>query len=291
MDQTSPERIRLSAQAFSKSHGRATASRNLFLHIAVLLAALAPLPVFGAAASIPGTLTRPTVNAEQSLLAAANRERAARGIPQLRFDPVLAQAARFHAQQMAAHANISHQFAGEPDLSERGANAGAHFSVISENVAEAPSASMFHDMWMHSTGHRENLLDPRVNVVGVAIVVRNGQYYAVEDFASTVETLSFNRQEEAVTELLARTGLEVGPSGRTSTLAQARLACSMDSGFPGRQKPWFIMRYNADRLDRLPSQLESRIRSGKYHQAVVGACQDSSSGHFTAYNIAVLLYP
>jgi uncharacterized protein YkwD len=290
MDQTSQERIRLSAQSPSKNHWRATASRNRLLQITVLLAALAPLPVFGAAASIPVS-PRPSVNAEQSLLAAANRERAARGIPQLRFDPVLAEAARFHAMQMAAHANISHQFSGEPDLSARGANAGAHFSLISENVAEAPNVSMFHDMWMHSKGHRENLLDPRVNVVGVAIVVRNGQYYAVEDFASTVESLSFNRQEEAVNELLARTGLAVGPTGRTSTLAQARMACSMDSGFPGRQKPWFIMRYSADRLDRLPSQLESRIRSGKYHQAVVGACQDSGSGSFTAYSIAVLLYP
>jgi uncharacterized protein YkwD len=290
MDQKSSERIRLGAK--TSSQGRRTiGSRNRFLHIALLLAGLAPIPVYGAAASIPSPLPRPSVNAEQTLLTAANRERSARGIPQLRFDPVLAEAARFHAMRMAAHANISHQFSGEPDLSERGASAGVHFSLISENVAEAPNASMFHDLWMNSKGHRENLLDPQVNVIGIAIVVRNGQYYAVEDFASTVETLSFNRQEETVTELLSRTGLQVGPNRGTSTLAQARLACSMDSGFPGRQKPWFIMRYNADRLDRLPSQLESRIRSGKYRQAVVGACQDSSSGAFTAYNIAVLLYP
>lgn len=290
MDQNSQERIRLSTKTSFQSR-RAAASRNLLFYIALLLTALAPLPLYGAAASIPSPLPRPSVNAEQTLLTAANRERAARGISQLRFDPVLAEAARFHALQMAAHANISHQFSGEADLSERGASAGVHFSLISENVAEAPNASMFHDLWMHSKGHRENLLDPKVNVIGIAIVVRNGQYYAVEDFASTVETLSFNRQEEAVTELLSRTGLEVGPNGHTSTLAQARLACSMDSGFPGRQKPWFIMRYNADRLDRLPSQLESRIRSGKYRQAVVGACQDNGSGPFTAYNIAVLLYP
>ena len=243
------------------------------------------------AASIPSPLPRPTANIEQNLLSAANRERAARGIPLLRYDPVLAEAARFHALQMAAHAEISHQFAGEPDLSARGSSAGVHFSMISENVAEAPNASMFHDLWMHSKGHRDNLLDPEVNVVGIAVVVRNGQFYAVEDFASTVESLSYNQQEEAVTQLLSRTGLSVGPSNATSTMAQARLACRMDSGFPGRHKPWFIMRYTADRLDRLPSQLASRIQSGKYHQAVVGACQDTASGPFTAYNIAVLLYP
>jgi hypothetical protein len=51
------------------------------------------------------------------------------------------------------------------------------------------------------------------------------------------------------------------------------------------------MRYTASRLDQLPSQLESRISSGRYHQAVVGACVDNNTGPFTAYNIAVLLYP
>lgn len=200
MDKTFPGRIEPLAKTF---HRLCAASRILFLPAALLTFTLTAPPLLGAAASIPSPLPRPSVNAEQILLAAANRERAARGISQLRFDPVLAEAARFHALQMAAHANISHQFSGEPDLSQRGASAGVHFSLISENVAEAPNASMFHAMWMNSKGHRDNLLDPKVNVVGIAIVVRNGQYYAVEDFASTVETLSFNRQEEAVTELLS----------------------------------------------------------------------------------------
>lgn len=243
------------------------------------------------AASIPNPLPRPSIVIEQYLLDAANRERASRGIAPLHYDSVLAEAARFHALQMAAHTDISHQFSGEPSLSERGARAGARFSLISENVAEAPNAMAFHDLWMHSKGHRDNLLDSQVNAMGVAVIVRDGQYYAVEDFAATVETISFNQQEEAVTQLLARTGLEVGPSTSTSTLAQARLTCKMDTGFPGRYKPWYIMRYNADRLDRLPAQLASRIQSGKYRQAVVGACQDTASGPFTAYNIAVLLYP
>jgi hypothetical protein len=150
---------------------------------------------------------------------------------------------------------------------------------------------MFHELWMHSKGHRENLLDPKVNVVGIAVVSRGGQFYAVEDFAATVRSASFEQQEETVTQTLSRQGLSVRSDGSTSTVAQARLACSMQSGFPGRNKPWYIMRYTADRLDQIPAQLESRIRSGRYHQAVVGACADSNDGPFSAYNIAVLLYP
>jgi hypothetical protein len=144
---------------------------------------------------------------------------------------------------------------------------------------------------MRSKGHRDNLLDPHVNVVGIAVVIRDGQFYAVEDFASTVESLNFSQQEITVAQVLSQTGLTVGPSSRTATLADARRACAMDSGFAGAHKPWFIMRYTASRLDQLPSQLESRISSGRYHQAVVAACSDNNTGPFTAYNIAVLLYP
>ncbi|WP_169746933.1 CAP domain-containing protein [Edaphobacter aggregans] len=259
------------------------------LRIALLLGAIVFLPLQAVAAS---SMPRLTGNvAEQYLLAAANQERAARGLPKLRNDPVLAKAARFHAMQMAAHNGISHQFPGEPELSERGARAGAHFSLITENVAQAPDSSMFHQMWMNSKGHRANLLDPHVNVVGIAVVTHAGQFYAVEDFASTVVTINFNQQEATVARLLSQRGLNVGPTSRTASLADARRTCGMDTGFAGQHKPWFIMRYTASRLDQLPDQLASRINSGRYHQAVVAACADNNTGPFTAYNIAVLLYP
>ena len=282
---------RMQLQAAQVLQG-ATRANDLRLRIALFLGAAVFLPLQALASSIPNSMPRnPASVAEHYLLAAANRERAARGLSQLRADAVLSEAARFHALQMASHAGISHQFPGEPDLSERGASVGAHFSLITENVAEAPDSSMFHDLWMHSKGHRDNLLDPSVNVVGIAVVSRNGQYYAVEDFASKVESLSFNQQEATVASLLSQTGLAVGSTPRTASLADARRTCSKDSGYVGQHKPWFIMRYTASRLDQLPSQLESHISSGRYHQAVVAACPDNNTGPFTAYNIAVLLYP
>lgn len=231
---------------------------------------------------------RPNV-AEQYLLAAANQDRAAHGLPPLHRDPVLAEAALYHARQMAAHAGISHQFPGESDLSARGARAGAHFSLITENVAEAPDSAMIHDLWMHSKGHRENLLDPNVDSVGISVVARDHQFFAVEDFARTVKPLSFNEQEMTVATLLEQSGLQIG--GKGIRVEDARRTCSMPTGYAGRRQPWFIMRYTAGRLTELPSQLQSRLNSGKYHQAAVGACVSTDSGPFTAYNIAVLLYP
>jgi hypothetical protein len=190
---------------------------------------------------------------------------------------------------MAAHAGISHQFPGEPNLSVRGANAGAHFSLITENVAEAPDSTMIHDLWMHSKGHRENLLDPNVDSIGISVVVRNHQFFAVEDFAHTVKSLSFSEQEKTVATLLEESGVQIGVKG--ISVEDARRTCSMSTGYAGPRKPWFIMRYTAGHLTELPSQLQSRLNSGRYHEAAVGACTSTDSGPFTAYNIAVLLYP
>ncbi|MDE1175089.1 MAG: CAP domain-containing protein [Edaphobacter sp.] len=248
----------------------------------------------GAAAGTPTAMTPPPSSsaAEQYLLTAANRARAARGLSPLHYDATLAQAAKYHALQMAEHRDISHQFQGEPDLMQRGAQAGVKFSLITENVADSPDSSILHDLWMRSPGHRENLLDPEVNSIGIAIVSRGGRYYAVEDFASTVESLSFDEQEQTVAMTLAQAGLRVGSSNITSTTDEARRTCGLDSGFAGSQnKPMYIVRYTADHLDQLPGVLTKRIESGKFHKAVVGACTDAGSGAFTDYNIAVLLYP
>lgn len=224
--------------------------------------------------------------AEQYLFAAANEARANQGLSPLRLDPVLTEASAFHAREMANHAAISHQFEGEPELATRGANAGAHFSFISENVGEAPTSVIVHDLWMHSPGHRANLLDPNVDSVGIAIVSRNNELFAVEDFASTVQTLTLNQQEHTVASVLAQSGMRVTP-----TTDDARQTCMMSTGYAGSRQPWFVMRYTAASLNQIPSQLKSRLNSGKYHQAVVGACPATHKTPFTAYNIAVLLYP
>jgi hypothetical protein len=228
--------------------------------------------------------------AEQYLLVAANQDRANQGLPPLRLDPVLSQASTLHARQMADHADISHQFDNEPDLAERGSDAGAHFSLISENVGEAPTSVIIHNLWMHSPAHRANLLDPGVDSIGIAIVNRDNQLYAVEDFARTVQTLTFEQQEHSVAGVIAQTGLEIAGTTEDMTKA-ARETCTMPTGYAGSRRPWYIMRYTVSSLNDLPSQLKTRLNSGKYHQAVVGACSMAGKGPFTSYNIAVLLYP
>ena len=164
--------------------------------------------MFGLVCVLSGTAGRALAQsvAEQYLFAWANAERAQRGVAPLRWEVALYYAAVGHAGQMATRGNISHQYQGEPDVAERARAAGAKFSVISENVAEASTAVRIHDAWMNSPGHRENLLDPRVDAVGISVVRRNGQLYAVQDFERSVEALTLEQQEAAVAKLVAGSG-------------------------------------------------------------------------------------
>jgi hypothetical protein len=232
----------------------------------------------------------PATVAEQYLLAAANQERSALGLPLLHRDPQLARAAAEHAREMAVRRTISHQFAGEAELSARAAGTGLRFSVVSENVGEAPSAIKIHDMWMRSTHHRDNLLDPAVDAAGISVIARGGELYAVEDFAKTVRAVSLAEQESAIATLVGRTGgmaLDQSPG----MLSAARQTCAMSTGYAGARKPLFVMRFTSDSLGVLPDQLKTRIASGHFHEAAVGACVDPTKSSFTSYNIAVLLYP
>ncbi len=231
-------------------------------------------------------VNRSTSVAEQYLFSAANAERVERGLQPLRWDRALYQAANYHALLMAERQSISHQYAGEPELSARGQEAGVHFSEIAENVAEAPTAVMIQEAWMHSPKHRANLLDPRVDSIAIRVVSRDGQLYAVEDFDRSVMNLSLEQQESTVGQILQSTaGMQVLP-----TTEAARRTCAMDTGYAGNRRPMFVMRYTAVNLDRLPSELEHRLSTGSYREAEVGACPAGDTHNFTAYNIAVMLY-
>ncbi len=220
--------------------------------------------------------------AEQYLYQSVNAERAATGLPPLTWNVPLQGAADFHANAMRSAQTLSHQLSGEPDLSVRAAHAGSRFSRVSENVGVGPSILQMHDALMHSPHHRENILDPAVDSIAIAVVASRGQLWAVEDFASTVEALSFARQEERVVTVLANHGIPAEPT------PDARETCTQDSGYVG-PRPGFVMRYTTADLNRLPDQLTARLQTGAYRAAAVGACQDVTSS-FSSYSIAILLY-
>ena len=222
--------------------------------------------------------------AEQYLFQSINQERAAYGLPALTWSRPLTHAAQYHAMQMRAANGISHQFQGEADLAARAAATGTKFSRVAENVATSGSIIEMHTALMNSPHHRENILDPAVNSIGISVVQSGRQLWGVEDFARDVPEMSYLQQEAQVAQLVLNAGVaNVEPN------PLAREMCRMSTGFTGN-RPAFVMRYTASELNRLPSQLTQRIAQGHVTSAAVGACATQEKSDFTSYNIAVVLY-
>lgn len=227
--------------------------------------------------------------AAEQLLAMANQARSENGAGPLRWDGALAEAARQHCLRMVAEGPIAHRYEGEPDVSERAGHAGARFSTVEENVAVGPTVASLHVGWMHSPGHRTNLLNPQVDHVGIAVVAVRGQFYAVADYARSVPQLSNSQIEARVAELIRPSGVAI-----LNDPAVARAACAMEEGLPratSEPQAQYVMRWQGADLTRLPQRLVDRLATGQYRQAAVGSCPAQlEEGTFTGFRLAVLLY-
>jgi uncharacterized protein YkwD len=245
-----------------------------------------PLPRF-----VPNPPKPPSVE-EQFFFKSANRERAEQGLPQLKWDEALAAAARKHAALMADQEELSHRLPGEAALDARIAQAGARFSSVGENVAIGPEPPEIHTGWMHSPGHRANILGTHFNALGVGVAERDGQFYAVEDFSRAVENLSLEQQEKQVAAMLTARGFQLQQS--VENLEAARKLCggsdaarSLLPAHPDME----ILRYEAPDLGSLPAQLDRSLRNSRYRQATVGACQDAvSENGAPRFRVVILLF-
>jgi Cysteine-rich secretory protein family len=214
-----------------------------------------------------------------------NNDRVAQGLQPLRWDPALAAAAQAHAERMAEQKALSHQFPGEPDLSARAAQAGAHFSAIAENIASAYNDLQIESAWMHSTPHRQNILDPQMNAIGVAIIRQGNVLYAVEDFANVTESLSPEDAEARVAELLRQQGIDPSISRQAAVAA-----CDIDNGYPPGASGRLIVRFGTSDLSQLPQGVAKQIHNGPYTKAAVAACPNPHQSSFTTYRMVIALY-
>jgi hypothetical protein len=258
-------------------------SPSRFLSTASTLLLL--LPAVFSALLLPAQ-TRP--EEAERLLKFTNQTRLAQGLGMVGWDPALAAAALQHCQRMAQEAEISHQYNGEPELSQRASQAGARFSLIEENIATGPSAQRIHIAWMHSPGHRANLLHPGIDRVGIAVIEVRGMLYAAADYAHGVVLLAREEAEAQVAALLRARGFQI-----LAETADARVACEQDRARPllRGEHPGVIFRWEDGGLNHLPSELATYLNSGHYRRAAVGNCPaDGEGGPFTVYRMAVLLF-
>jgi len=143
---------------------------------------LAGLVVIGLSA-ILAAQAQTGASAEQELFSSVNRARRAQGLPALKWNDVLATAARRHAALMAQRGAAEHGFPGEPSLSSRATQAGARFVWLAENVVQGPGVESIQAEILRSPNHRANMLDADMDSIGVGVVEHGGQLFAVEDFS------------------------------------------------------------------------------------------------------------
>ncbi|HKT47838.1 MAG TPA: CAP domain-containing protein [Candidatus Acidoferrales bacterium] len=220
----------------------------------------------------------------RALFEAANRERTARGLRPFVWDDSLAAAAAHHAQLMAERKTLEHQLPGEPALQERANAAGARFSRVAENIAVGQDVEEIQSSWMHSPGHRANILAPELTAIGVAVAPGAGRLWAVEDFSRQVPNLTLDEQEKRVGGLIAEFGLRLSENQR-----EARRACEsgVDPRFGGSMA---VVRFETGDLSKLPENVGNAIKRYHYSAAAVGACKATTEDSFARYKIAVLLF-
>jgi hypothetical protein len=227
---------------------------------------------------------------EKSLVDLTNQTRQNAGLKPLTWDPGLAAAAKAHAERMAQEGPISHRYGGEPDLPERAASAGAHFSMIEENIAIGDTAFHVYQGWMKSQAHHDNLLNSQIDRIGVALVPSHGVLYAVADYAQGVANQNTADVEGSVAKVLEAKGLKLKSDGTND----ARAYCVSDQeGAAKHIFARFLMRWQSADITKLPPPLEEKIASGVYHEAAVGSCPaegENGAPVFSGYRVAVLLY-
>ncbi len=134
-------------------------------------------------APAPGEAAGDGLDDESAIHRMIDAARATEGSPLLHRDPRLDTVARAHADAMRRAGIVGHDVGGG-DPRARVEAAGIAFAATGENVARARSLAHAHRALWASPSHRENLLLPRFDSVGVGVVRdRDGSVWLCEVFA------------------------------------------------------------------------------------------------------------
>ena len=119
-------------------------------------------------------------NSEAEVLRLVNVERALAGCSPLRSNSLLVGVARAHSLDMGRHDYFAHNSQDGRSPFDRMRAAGYSGGLMGENIAagqRTPGAVM--DAWMHSEGHRANILNCGFHVIGIGVATVSGSPYGM----------------------------------------------------------------------------------------------------------------
>ncbi|WP_438292991.1 sigma-70 family RNA polymerase sigma factor [Streptomyces sp. HUAS TT7] len=123
--------------------------------------------------------------AAQEVLALVNSERAKAGCSALTSSPKLYDAALKHSENMAAQNFFDHTDPSGAGPGERITAAGYKWSTYGENIARGQAdAAAVMDSWMHSPGHRANILNCAFKEIGIGVHYGSGGPWWTQDFGT-----------------------------------------------------------------------------------------------------------
>ena len=218
-------------------------------------------------------------NAERRLLDLANADRSQAGLPPLKIEDGLVRAARAHAAKMASEKELSHQFSGEPELTQRiAAVSTIHLDRSGENVAVADSAEAAHSALMHSPPHRENLLSRNFNVAGIGVFHSGNMIYIAQDFGSSSPSYSVKQASalvaQSIEQLRAQSRMPrlqfVDSRNAQSSACAMAQADSLNAAAPPPGA--YMLRYTSMNPEVLPSNISKVIAHRSLYAYSAGTC-------------------
>jgi uncharacterized protein YkwD len=158
--------------------------RRLSLTMFICIVGICCPPALSVAQSRVGSAAPSRVAADVVTLTNVERTHYQRAA--LRANARLMRAAQLQAEQMAEASHMAHVLpdAPYPRMEDRIAAAAYRWQMLGENVAfgQANAAKVV-DSWMHSSGHRTNILNASFTEMGVGYAVdRSGRPYYVQVF-------------------------------------------------------------------------------------------------------------
>ena len=166
---------------------------------------------------------------EQQMLELHNQERSTRGLPNFCVHPTLQEAARAHSIEMIDKDYFSHYSYNGESFSARLTRYGYNCSMCAENIGSGTGSYGGPDhifgSWMNSSGHRVNILDPRLKEVGIGEAY--GTYKAYSNASMWTVDFGTSPNSAATTTVTA--------SGPTTTAAPS--GPTRDEGLGFAQEP------------------------------------------------------
>lgn len=161
----------------------------------------------------------------------SNIERSKFGLSPLTFNPLLAQAAQTHSQNMALQDFYDHTGLDGSEPWDRVRATGYQYSSMAENIYASPTTpETAVEGWMNSPGHRANILNPDIQEIGVGYYYLendtgnvNWNHYWTQVFAAPLGGTSANPTPQPTAPVIGTEGNDVltGGAGNDTILGVA----------------------------------------------------------------------